>query len=327
MQLPYSEHPPASKPDPRELPVNLLGDGDSPAGYIPDSGLVDAVNVALTLRQPLLVTGEPGTGKSQLARSVAYQVGLDAPLDFETKSTSVAKDLFYTFDNIARFRLAQTSKAEQPIGEFITFNALGLAIILANPEERVRDLLPSDFVHAGQRRSIVLIDEIDKAPRDFPNDILNEVDRFFFRIPEAGGQMVSADDGFRPILIMTSNSEKSLPDAFLRRCIYYSIPFPDPKRLEEIVLKRLAGQLEAGSTLLQESIEFFMELRKPDSGLRKRPGTAELLNWVIAMLALGIEPSQALKANSRAVRATLSALSKVAEDQERVHERFAQWGI
>lgn len=325
MDLPYSAQPPSSQPEPKELTPTILGDADHPAGYMPDPGLVDAVNVALALRQPLLITGEPGTGKSQLARSVAYQLGLDPPLNFETKSTSVAKDLFYTFDNIARFRAAQTSAVERPFAEYLTFNALGLAIVLANHEEQVRDCLPKHFVHPGQRRSVVLIDEIDKAPRDFPNDILNEVDRFFFRIPEAGGRMISADERFRPVLIMTSNSEKSLPDAFLRRCIFYSIPFPEPARLEQIVLTRLTGQLENGATLLRESVGFFVELRKPDSALGKKPGTAELLNWLVAMLEFGCDPSQALKSQSRTVRKTLSAVSKVVEDQEKIQEHFDRW--
>ena len=108
-QLPYLPLAPASRPSPKELVPLLVGDADDPAGYLADAGLVDAVNVALLLRQPLLLTGEPGTGKSQLARSVAYQLGLDAPLNFETKSTSIARDLFYSFDHIARFRAAQST--------------------------------------------------------------------------------------------------------------------------------------------------------------------------------------------------------------------------
>jgi MoxR-like ATPase len=323
--LPYSAKPPASTPVAKEFTPSLVGNSDDPAGYLPDAGLVDAVNVALVLRQPLLVTGEPGTGKSQLARSVAYQLGLDAPLDFETKSTSVARDLFYTFDNIGRFRAAQTTHEELPIGEFISFNALGKAIILANREDSVRHILPRTFVHPGHRRSVVLIDEIDKAPRDFPNDILNEVERFFFRIPEAGGTIIAAEDRFRPVVIMTSNSEKALPEAFLRRCIFYSIPFPEPERLEEIVLTRLIGQVQKGAPLLEQTIEFFLLLRGSDKGLRKRPGTAELLNWLAAMLEFGCDPNGSIKSQERPVRAAMSTLSKMAEDQERVHEVFRHW--
>ncbi|CUS33833.1 ATPase-like protein [Candidatus Nitrospira nitrosa] len=324
-ELPYSESPPASRPTYKELAPPILGGTDDPAGYLADRGLVDAVNVALLLRQPLLVTGEPGTGKSQLAFSVAYQLGLAPPLTFETKSTSVARDLFYTFDNIGRFRAAQTTATELPVAEFISFNALGRAILLANPQEQVQEFLPGGYTHFEQRRSVVLIDEIDKAPRDFPNDILNEVERFFFRVPEAGGRIISAPADFKPIVIMTSNSEKALPEAFLRRCIFYSIPFPDPERLEEIVFSRLIGKVEKGAPLLQEALEFFLELRHPDSGFRKKPGTAELLNWLVAMLEFGCDPNTSLRPQYRTVEATLSALSKLVEDQGRLRDDFRQW--
>jgi len=308
-----------------ELAPPLVGETDAPSGYLADPGLVDTVNVALILRQPLLVTGEPGTGKSQLARSIAYQLGLEAPLNFETKSTSIARDLFYSFDNIGRFRSAQAGDGHIAVAEFISFNALGMAIILANPPEQIAEFLPRGFAHPGQRRSVVLIDEVDKAPRDFPNDILNEVERFFFRIAELGGRLVSADDRYRPIVVMTSNSEKALPEAFLRRCIFYNIPFPTADRLEEIVLSRLIGQFKSGAPLLKDAIEFFVALRGTDSRLRKRPGTAELLNWLTAMLEFGCKADTALRAQERPVRATLSTLSKMTEDQEAVRESFQHW--
>lgn len=324
-RLPYSAVPPDLKPAPVELPPSLVGAADAPSGYLADVGLVDSVNVALILRQPLLVTGEPGTGKSQLARSIAYQLGLESPLNFEAKSTSIAKDLFYTFDHIGRFRAAQSDQGNIDAAEFISFNALGMAIILANPPDRVADLLPHGFVHPGQRRSVVLIDEVDKAPRDFPNDILNELERFFFRVPELGGRLVTADDEYRPTVVMTSNSEKSLPEAFLRRCIFYNIPFPPAERLEEIVLSRLSKQFEAGVPLLRDAIEFFVVLRRSDSRLRKRPGTAELLNWLTAMLEFGCTTDLSLRVQERTARATLSTLSKMTEDQEAVRESFQHW--
>jgi MoxR-like ATPase len=324
-QLPYAGVPPDVQPAAVELAPSLIGETDAPSGYLADAGLVDAVNVALMLRQPLLVTGEPGTGKSQLARSIAYQLGLDAPLNFETKSTSIARDLFYSFDNIGRFRAAQSGDGHIRVAEFISFNALGMAIILANAAEQVLEFLPSGFVHPGQRRSVVLIDEVDKAPRDFPNDILNEVERFFFRVPELGGRLLSADSRFRPIVVMTSNSEKALPEAFLRRCIFYNIPFPTADRLEEIVLSRLIGQFKSGAPLLRDAIEFFVALRGTDSRLRKRPGTAELLNWLAALLEFGCTTETSLKAKERTARATLSTLSKMTEDQEAVRESFQHW--
>ena len=222
----YGENPPKSKPAPQDLPAPLLANATDPAGYLPDQGLVDAVNVALILRQPLLVTGEPGTGKSQLAASVAYQLGLDPPLCFETKSTTIARDLFYSFDNIGRFRAAQTAGASANPRLFLAFNALGLAIVLANSPEVAGPVLPPDFKHHGRRRSVVLIDEIDKAPRDFPNDILNEIERLYFRIPELGDAQVSAEPDYRPVVIMTSNSEKTCRTHFRAAASSTASPFP-----------------------------------------------------------------------------------------------------
>jgi MoxR-like ATPase len=321
----YRENPPESKPAPQNLPPPLLANATDPAGYLPDQALVDAVNVALLLRQPLLLTGEPGTGKSQLAASVAYQLGLDPPLSFETKSTTIARDLFYSFDNIGRFRAAQTAGASSDPKLFLTFNALGLAIVLANSPEMVDSVLPPDFKHHGRRQSVVLIDEIDKAPRDFPNDILNEIERLYFRIPELSNAQVSSEPDYRPVVIMTSNSEKALPDAFLRRCIFYSIPFPDDERLERIILARLPERLVHGSPLLRDAISFFGHLRQDDLGLRKRPGTAELLNWLAAMLDFECEPGNALLAQAGPASRTLAALGKMDEDQARIREAFKQW--
>ena len=325
MQPLYLEEPPATKPEPAELRLHLLAEANDPAGYLPDPGLTDAVNVALMLRQPLLLTGEPGTGKSQLAASVAYQLGLDAPLVFETKSTTVARDLFYSFDNIGRFRAAQTPGASDAPRQFLTLNALGQAIVLANEPDGVHGVLPPGFIHPGRHRSVVLIDEIDKAPRDFPNDILNEIEKLYFRIPEIGGVTVAADGAYRPVIIMTSNSEKSLPDAFLRRCIFYSVPFPDDERLERIVLSRLAARIPADAPLLRDSIAFFSKLRSDESALRKRPGTAELLNWIAAMLEFDCDPCADMRKQVPNVSRTLATLSKLAEDQKRVLDTFKAW--
>src|SRR5205085_1382510 len=148
---------------------------------------------------------------------------------FETKSTSLARELFYAYDTLGRFHAAQTGEGSQKNLDYVTYNALGVAILRANEEAAVAKWIPQGkgFVHGGRRRSVVLIDEIDKAPRDFPNDILNEVEGMYFRIPELGDALIKADETMRPVLILTSNSEKNLPDAFLRRCIYYYLPFPD----------------------------------------------------------------------------------------------------
>jgi MoxR-like ATPase len=296
-----------------------------PAGYLPDQGLVDAVNVALMLQQPLLLSGEPGTGKTQLAFSVAWQLGLGSPLIFETKSTSTSGDLFYTFDNLRRFQAAQVQGTDVDPRLFIQYNALGLAIIRTLGAQAARAVLPvGTEADPHPRRSLVLIDEIDKAPRDFPNDILNEIEHLYFRIPELGNTVVAADGALRPIVIITSNSEKSLPDAFLRRCIFYHIPFPEA-RLEEILTTRVGGLVAGDGTALDEVLEFFMELRSDEVRLRKRPGTAELLQWVLALLGFGVDPAQPLRGQAASAAHTLGALAKHPEDQERVVELFKVW--
>jgi MoxR-like ATPase len=296
-----------------------------PSKYLADEGLVDAVNVALLLQQPLLLTGEPGTGKTQLAFSVAWELGLGAPLTFETKSTSVARDLFYSFDSLRRFQAAQQPGQDLDPRAFITFNALGLAILRTMSTAEVREILTN--VEAGHRphRSLVLIDEVDKAPRDFPNDILSEIDDLYFRVPEMNGQLIRANIDLRPIVIITSNSEKSLPDAFLRRCIFYHIPFPGEDRLEEIVANRVAGLGSSRGGALSEALSFFSILREDSTGLRKKPGTAELLNWATALGGIGIDPPSTLKSQAAKTSRTLTTLAKHPEDQVRVFDLFGAW--
>lgn len=294
-----------------------------PAGYRPDPGLIDAVNVALLLGQPLLLTGEPGTGKTQLAYSVAWEFGYGCEV-FETKSTSAARDLFYYYDTVGRFYAAQTGEGSRHALDYVTYNALGLAIMRSNPEERVRHLLPPGFEHGGARRSVVLIDEVDKAPRDFPNDLLNEVESLFFKIPELGNERVSCSQEMEPILVVTSNSEKHLPDAFLRRCVFYNIPFPDEQRLREIVLSRIGDYFAGESPLLSDALSLFNALRDSNS-LRKRPATAELIGWLIALREKGAEPDRPLREYQAPARACMSALVKSAEDQPVARAILDDW--
>jgi len=210
--------------------------------------------------------------------------------------------------------------------EFIHYNALGTAILRAREEADVGHLLPEDFTHGGKRRSVVLIDEIDKAPRDFPNDVLNEVEGMYFRIPELGNAEVRADADMRPVLIMTSNSEKNLPDAFLRRCVFYHIGFPDDERLREIVFSRMgeAVMKEKDGAFLGDALQVFARLRDTSAGLTKAPSTGEFLAWLQVMTAGGDGEAASLR-SPEMVKPTLATLVKTVEDRPRAEALLTEW--
>ncbi len=287
-----------------ELPeVDLLALKD-PAGYIAEPGLVAAIDVALRLGMPLLLTGEPGVGKSRLADSLAWELKLGAPLTFVVKSDTQAKDLFYQMDTVGRFHAAQVAHAEQSPDprNFLQFNALGKALLYAqepsNLKQRLGDAAFVSLQHPGSARaSVVLIDEIDKAPRDVPNDLLHELDNMEFSVNELAygcEQHVFGLDAskkkLRPLVVMTSNSEKSLPDAFLRRCVYYHLSFPSFDEhndggvsVQAIVAKRLYHRYgESGTRFVQEALAFFQFVRK--QSLIRQPSLGELLNWLDFLL-------------------------------------------
>jgi MoxR-like ATPase len=313
----------AAAPEALALPLPIRAAIGDPAGYVAAPGLVDACNVALMLGQPLLLTGEPGTGKTLFAASLSWELGLGAPLKFETKSDSSAQDLFYRYDALRRFRDAQAGRPHLNPVDYLGYNALGQAILFSQAPESVQAYLPPDVRHPGKKRSVVLIDEVDKAPRDFPNDILNELEHLYFRIPELDNAAIAADLTLSPIVVITSNSEKDLPDAFLRRCIYYDIPFPDPTRLRQIVEQRLPA-MAGDDPFLADALELFRRLRQPAAGLRKPPATAELLGWLIALRQLGGNTANPM-ADPEVVRRSLSSLVKTAADQEQARTVLAQW--
>jgi len=236
--------------------------------YVATDELRLAVNAAITLERPLLIKGEPGTGKTLLAQEVAR--ALDAPLiEWHIKSTTKAQHGLYEYDAVARLRDAQ-------LGE-------------AHAAQIERYIVPGKLWEAfrSERRAVLLIDEIDKADIEFPNDLLRELDRMDFHVYETR-ETVRATH--RPIVVITSNNEKELPDAFLRRCFFHYIRFPDAETLTSIVDVHFPGLKRE---LLHEALTAFLALREAP-GLKKKPSTSELLDWLKLLLAEDI-PAEALR--------------------------------
>jgi len=253
-----------------------------PSKYLPSPGLLNALEVAYMLKRPLLLTGEPGTGKTQFAFWVADQLaksnGFQAqPFIYNTKTSSTAKDLFYHYDAIAHFR--ETGTADN----FIQLKAMGLAIASAIGRKSLTlspSILNRSAIPDEGRGSVVLIDEIDKASRDFPNDLLNEIENYEFEITELNQkvQLTAASQRENIIVILTSNFEKNLPDAFLRRCIYYHIDFPDRDRLFEIIVRRLDISEDDYKNIERRVDDFFQFQQFPN--ISKRPSTSECIDWI-----------------------------------------------
>jgi MoxR-like ATPase len=270
-----------------------------------------------------------------MAGSVAAELGLARPLRFQTKSTSTARDLFYYYDSIRHFHAAQTQRSPVDAAQFITIQPLGEAIIRTMEPADIRAASPelADALvlkHTSPQRTVVLIDEVDKAPRDFPNDILHEIEDLCFQIPELRGAefRASSDPTLQPILVFTSNSEKNLPDAFLRRCVYYHILFPDQRRLQRIVEAHHGTLAAQGNPALAAIIDLFKRFRDPNLPLRKRPATAELLDWVQTLSELANAPFTGTampNLDEPLLRRALPVLIKAVEDVQPAQLIIKQW--
>ena len=232
------------------------------AEYVAAPELINSVNIAMALQKPLLIKGEPGTGKTMLAQSIATSMGKEL-LIWSIKSTTKAQDGLYVYDAVQRLYDSQfDTHGVDDIAKYIKLGKLGEAF-------------------TKEKQSILLIDEIDKADLEFPNDLLWELDRMEFYIPETKETVKAIH---RPVVIITSNAEKELPDAFLRRCIFHYIEFPDQALMEEIVRVHFP---KVEDRLLAQAIEAFYRLRNMLS-IQKKPSTSELLDWVQALTLSGV---------------------------------------
>jgi MoxR-like ATPase len=265
--------------------------------YVATDDLKVAVNAAITLERPLLVKGEPGTGKTQLALEIAEALG--APiLEWHIKSTTKAQQGLYEYDAVSRLRDGQ----------------LG--------DERVKDI--RNYIKRGKlwdafqmdRRPVLLIDEIDKADIEFPNDLLQELDRMEFFVYETGETVAARN---RPIVIITSNNEKELPDAFLRRCFFHYIKFPDPETMAAIVEVHFPG---LKGRLVSEAMRIFYDLREVP-GLKKKPSTSELLDWLKLLLNEDIDPATLRETDGRKLIPPLAGALLKNEQDVHLFERLA----
>jgi len=293
--------------------------------YIANPAQKYALEAALEMNQPLLVTGEPGTGKTEMADWALDFLNQKNPgafypevLRFNTKTISKATDLFYTYDALSHFQAANLrGERTVPTEKFITLNAFGRAIAYSDPArtefaEKFGLELPQKPLN-----SVVLIDEVDKAPRDFTNDLLDEILNYRFAIRELPGFAAQKAPAANIVVILTSNSEKNLPDAFLRRCAFFHIEFPKGQHLRDIVELHLGKISEQAKDSYNLLFDFFEETR--EKSVRKAPATAELIAWLRILGMKGFHTADAARRRELLER-NLSFLVKTKDDLDAVKE-------
>ena len=264
--------------------------------YIAADDLAIAVNAAVTLERPLLVKGEPGTGKTELARQVAESLGMEM-IEWNIKSTTRAQQGLYEYDAVSRLRDSQLGDARvHDVAHYIKQGKLWQAF-------------------SSDKKVVLLIDEIDKADIEFPNDLLQELDRMAFHVYETG---TTVEALHRPVVIITSNNEKELPDAFLRRCFFHYINFPEPATLRKIIEVHHPG---IKSQLLETALTQFFEIRDTP-GLKKKPSTSEVLDWLKLLLAEDLTPEDLRRDGVNALPRLHGALLKNEQDVH-LFERLA----
>lgn len=295
--------------------------------FVPGQELETAINTAIAVGEPLLITGEPGTGKTQAAYYAAYKLGIEPVLHFQVKSDSSGNDLLYHFDTVRYFHDAtikdkgvdgRTTEADKKPDGTTTRpagNEGGGDSGKLNKKDYVEPRLFWDAIDSSHPR-VLLIDEIDKAPRDFPNDLLHELDKMKFTVTETG-ESISASKEKRPIVFITSNSERRLPEPFLRRCAYHHIRFDD-ELIAKAVKNRSAEYQNLDQSFLDLAVKRFIALR--NRSLPKRPSTGELLVW-LRVLALSVGTySEHLDANL----SKLPYLGVLLKDHQDIEELGAQ---
>jgi MoxR-like ATPase len=321
-----------------------------PPNYLVSKDLAAAAWVALLLRQPLLLTGDPGVGKTRFAEKLSADLGLGRPETIQIKSTTTGRDLLYLFDDMMRFRdvslsvaVARSAKGDadprplKPLLYYVRLQGLGRAIVRAagakavvrldvavNPIDifgfqidhshvTLGQIFPREFegTNGEPRHTVVLVDELDKAPRDTPNDLLAEVEQMTFRFDELGFD-VEAQPAFKPIVVITSNAERNLPDAFLRRCVFHHIDTPSPENMRIIAAARLGGAVDPECPLMVSASRLYEVISEHSS--EKKPGTAEFIALVAYLQSIGLTPDRTVAMDSEEAKAALRVIAKTNTD-------------